>query len=262
MRRALVALIVLATVVVSFAFTSPRPQTLEFGWPREGRIDASILILPFEQAERLLSRGGSAVGLGVFPPSRDPALFLSELDRSALDNEEHVVSNALLGNHVAIGEDFLGVSPVSILDEGRPDGELRGVLNVVDVRTEAEARERIGQDDVEIVLGVGKQTPLLVGVVRHGGLLAGGIVRRDGVITPYDVGATILDVFGIKPSSDHSGKPLGFIIGANLLFGILLAGLRSIGLPAMGLVLAIYALVIVACMALQTTQTSPRPSCR
>lgn len=44
-------------------------------------------------------------------------------------------------------------------------------------------------------------------------------------------------------------KPLGFIIGANVLFGILLAGLRSIGLPAMGLVIAIYALVIVACMA-------------
>lgn len=44
-------------------------------------------------------------------------------------------------------------------------------------------------------------------------------------------------------------KPLGFIIGANLLFGILLAGLHSVRLPAMGLILAIYALVVVACMA-------------
>lgn len=51
------------------------------------------------------------------------------------------------------------------------------------------------------------------------------------------------------PVGKIAWKPLGFIIGANLLFGILLAGLRSIGLPAMGLVLAIYALVIVACMA-------------
>ena len=51
------------------------------------------------------------------------------------------------------------------------------------------------------------------------------------------------------PVGKIAWKPLGFIIGANLLFGILLAGLRSIGLPGMGLILAIYALVVVACMA-------------
>ncbi|MDQ0609076.1 hypothetical protein QFZ83_003247 [Variovorax sp. W1I1] len=51
------------------------------------------------------------------------------------------------------------------------------------------------------------------------------------------------------PIGKIAWKPLGFIIGANLLFGVLLAGLRSIGLPAMGLIAAIYALVVVACMA-------------
>lgn len=51
------------------------------------------------------------------------------------------------------------------------------------------------------------------------------------------------------PIGKIAWKPLGFIIGANVLFGVLLAGLRSVGLPAMGLILAIYALVIVACMA-------------
>jgi hypothetical protein len=44
-------------------------------------------------------------------------------------------------------------------------------------------------------------------------------------------------------------KPLLLIIGANLIFGILLGGMPSIGLPAMGLVVAIYALVVVAAMA-------------
>ena len=58
-----------------------------------------------------------------------------------------------------------------------------------------------------------------------------------------------IDTVDGDPVGKIAWKPLGFIIGANLLFGILLAGLRSIGLPAMGLVLAIYALVIVACMA-------------
>jgi hypothetical protein len=41
-------------------------------------------------------------------------------------------------------------------------------------------------------------------------------------------------------------KPLVLILGANLVFGVLLGGLPSIGLPAMGMIIAIYALVIIA----------------
>ena len=44
-------------------------------------------------------------------------------------------------------------------------------------------------------------------------------------------------------------KQLVFIIGANLAFGVLLGGLPSIGVPAMGLIIAIYALVIIASLA-------------
>ena len=44
-------------------------------------------------------------------------------------------------------------------------------------------------------------------------------------------------------------KPLIFIILSNLIFGVLLGGLPSIGLPAMGLIAAIYALTFVASMA-------------
>lgn len=44
-------------------------------------------------------------------------------------------------------------------------------------------------------------------------------------------------------------KPLFFIIAANLLFGLLLAGLPSIGFPAFGLIVAIYALTFVASLA-------------
>ncbi|WPH24428.1 tripartite tricarboxylate transporter TctB family protein [Variovorax paradoxus] len=79
--------------------------------------------------------------------------------------------------------------------------------------------------------------PLIVGV-----LLA--LLGLAVIATAFRGQAT-----GGDPVGKIAWKPLGFIIGANLLFGILLAGLRSIGLPAMGLILAIYALVIVACMA-------------
>ncbi|WP_298933642.1 tripartite tricarboxylate transporter TctB family protein [uncultured Ramlibacter sp.] len=44
-------------------------------------------------------------------------------------------------------------------------------------------------------------------------------------------------------------KPLGFIIGANLAFGLLLGGLPKIGFPAFGLIAAIYALVFIASLA-------------
>jgi len=48
------------------------------------------------------------------------------------------------------------------------------------------------------------------------------------------------------PIGSAAWRPLGFIIGANLVFGLLLVGLPSVGFPAFGLIVAIYALVIVA----------------
>ena len=55
------------------------------------------------------------------------------------------------------------------------------------------------------------------------------------------------------PGGDQIGafawRPLGFVLGANLAFGALLVGLPSLGFPAMGLIVAIYALVFIASMA-------------
>ena len=41
-------------------------------------------------------------------------------------------------------------------------------------------------------------------------------------------------------------RPIIYILGSNVAFGVLLAGLPSLGVPAMGLIVAIYALVIIA----------------
>ena len=55
------------------------------------------------------------------------------------------------------------------------------------------------------------------------------------------------------PDGDKIGKwawkPLFFVIAANLIFGLLLGGLPSIGFPSFGLIAAIYALVFVASQA-------------
>ncbi len=48
---------------------------------------------------------------------------------------------------------------------------------------------------------------------------------------------------------DIAWRPLCFIIGANLIFGLLLGGLPSVGIPAMGLIVAIVGLTFVAMLA-------------
>ena len=44
-------------------------------------------------------------------------------------------------------------------------------------------------------------------------------------------------------------RPLTFILGANIVFGLMIGGLPSIGLPPMGLIIGIFALTIIACNA-------------
>ncbi len=55
-----------------------------------------------------------------------------------------------------------------------------------------------------------------------------------------------------EPIGKFAWKPIGYILGANVIFGVLLAGLPSIGLPPMGLIAALYDLVIIASKAGET----------
>lgn len=59
----------------------------------------------------------------------------------------------------------------------------------------------------------------------------------------------VLESIGGDKIGPWAWRPLFFIIGANLVFGALLGGLPSIGLPSMGLIAAIYALTFIASMA-------------
>ena len=49
----------------------------------------------------------------------------------------------------------------------------------------------------------------------------------------------VVEAFGGDKIGKWAWKPLFFVILANLLFGVLLAGLPSLGVPAMGLIVAI-----------------------
>nr|WP_231374806.1 MULTISPECIES: tripartite tricarboxylate transporter TctB family protein [unclassified Polaromonas] len=59
----------------------------------------------------------------------------------------------------------------------------------------------------------------------------------------------VVETMGGDKIGKWAWKPLFFVILANLVFGALLAGLPYFGIPAMGLIIAIYALTFIASMA-------------
>ena len=79
--------------------------------------------------------------------------------------------------------------------------------------------------------------PLMLGILLA--MLGAGIMFQAMVVESTDG----------QPIGRWAWKPLAFVLGANLAFGVLLGGLPSIGLPAMGMIIAIYALVIISSMA-------------
>jgi len=79
--------------------------------------------------------------------------------------------------------------------------------------------------------------PLMLGILL--GVLGLAIVFEALVVETED---------GEKVGS-IAWKPLFFIISSNLAFGVLLGGLPRFGIPAMGLIAAIYALVFIASLA-------------
>ncbi|RST49451.1 tripartite tricarboxylate transporter TctB family protein [Variovorax sp. MHTC-1] len=78
-------------------------------------------------------------------------------------------------------------------------------------------------------------------------LMLGILLGILGIIVIFTA-LTIETVDG-EPIGKIAWRPLGYIIGSNLVFGVLLGGLPTFGLPAMGLIAAIYALVLIAGLA-------------
>jgi hypothetical protein len=79
--------------------------------------------------------------------------------------------------------------------------------------------------------------PLMLGIVLAG---LGAFIIFESLVVETEDG---------EPIGKWAWKPLGFIIGANLIFGVLLGGLPSIGLPYMGMIIAIIALTFVSALA-------------
>jgi Tripartite tricarboxylate transporter TctB family len=76
--------------------------------------------------------------------------------------------------------------------------------------------------------------PLMLGIVLAA---LGAFIIFESLVVETEDG---------EPIGKWAWKPLIYIIGANLLFGILLGGLPSIGLPAMGMIIAIIVVTFVS----------------
>jgi Tripartite tricarboxylate transporter TctB family len=78
-------------------------------------------------------------------------------------------------------------------------------------------------------------------------LMLGILMTILGIVITFK--ALVIEVEGGDKIGKWAWKPLVFIILANLIFGVLLAGLPSIKLPAFGMIVAIYALTFISSMA-------------
>jgi len=79
--------------------------------------------------------------------------------------------------------------------------------------------------------------PMMLGVILA---ILGGVITFNSLVIHTEDGEKV---------GGFVWRPIVFILGANLAFGVLLGGLPSIGLPPMGLMVAIFALTVIASMA-------------
>ena len=78
-------------------------------------------------------------------------------------------------------------------------------------------------------------------------LMLGLLLAVIGIVITFK--ATTVETESGDKIGAWAWKPLFFILAANFVFGILLGGLPSVGIPAMGLIVAIYALTYIASLA-------------
>jgi hypothetical protein len=87
--------------------------------------------------------------------------------------------------------------------------------------------------------------PLVLGVVLA---ILGAIITFKALVIHTETGDKV---------GKWAWRPIAFILGANLAFGVLLGGLPSIKVPAMGMIIAIYALTLISSMAEDTFRLKP-----
>ena len=188
--------------------------------------------MPEAEARLFFADHPAALGLGVFPEARDPLRFIEEIGYGAPHGgsissgkeKPARIADAIAGAGLSIAT-TPGSSPAlsALVSAFPPTGATssgRPASIVLEVFERAEDLERaIGSPVVTsefvVVLGFEARTPLIIGICRApcresnegSRLLTGGIARRPAIVTPYDVGVTVMDMLGIaRPSEGFIGN--------------------------------------------------------
>jgi hypothetical protein len=185
----------------------------------------AVVVLPESEALELFASRPFHVGLGVFPPSRDPVRFLSEVgygspsQESGSGDRPPSLPQALRSAKVQVfgvgleGSRQVVAAMVAAFEPGfRPSLGMNRRLYLYSLTSAATMDRVIGiTDGPVIVLGVGDRSPVRIGICEGAcerrepstpGVLTGAVTRRPGIVTPYDIGATILARFGVSPIPD------------------------------------------------------------
>jgi hypothetical protein len=78
-------------------------------------------------------------------------------------------------------------------------------------------------------------------------LMLGILLTVIGLFVIFE--AMVVETEDGEPIGKAAWKPLFFIIMSNLVFGLCLGGMPKVGVPAMGLIVGIYALTFIAALA-------------
>ncbi|KQT09570.1 tripartite tricarboxylate transporter TctB family protein [Ramlibacter sp. Leaf400] len=78
-------------------------------------------------------------------------------------------------------------------------------------------------------------------------LMLGILLAIIGLVVVFE--ALVVETVDGEKVGAIAWKPLVFIIGSNIVFGICLGGIPKLGIPSLGLIVGIYALTFIASMA-------------
>ncbi len=183
----------------------------------EVRSRAQSLTIVVEPLGRNAPPGGGAGALGVFPSSRVPRDFYREISAGAPTASD--VSSTQRGRPGALGRALRRAGiPIAAYGDtaalavwgeagqsiaGLPPANAPGLTVMSGASANSQRPEflLVARDD---------RTPIFVLAPQGSGsgLLDGGDTRRPGIVTPYDLAATILDRFAVALPPGFVGGPL------------------------------------------------------
>lgn len=184
--------------------------------PQESPEKAVILaILVPTEAAAYIQEGNAATGLGVYPESRSAEDFVTAIARGpagATPLPERIIAAGggvrVTRSPGAPGDRERRIAAAFVPEQSTPTaGSAAATLSVI-VSDDAASLPFPGTPGV-IIISLVDRTPVPVAITGDTGVLDGGIARRRGIVTPYDLAASIVQRLDLPTAARTiTGEPL------------------------------------------------------